>query len=161
MGERESQRHRAAEAVADQHRVLADIEFVEAVLDRRHVGVHQRQRRRLRAVEAGQVDQGDAVLGGERRQHRIEGVAVGEQRMQHHQIAAFAGAHRRERAVAGGQVLHLHCVLSLGVGVTRVNRAPQRQVPCASRQPKTWMAGTSYSSAGPAMTSRGRQRQEF
>ena len=58
---------------------LADLEFVEAVLDRRHIGVHQRQQRRLRAVKARQVEQRDAMLGGKRLQHRIEGVTVGEQ----------------------------------------------------------------------------------
>ena len=89
MRQRESKRDRAAEAVADQDGVIGDAEFLEAVLDRRDVGVHQRQRRRLRAVETRQVDQRDAMLGGERRQHGIEGVAVGEQRMQHHQIAAL------------------------------------------------------------------------
>jgi hypothetical protein len=51
------------------------------------------------------------MLGRQGRQHRIEGVAVAEQRMQHHQIAALAGAHRRERAVAGGQLLKLHGIL--------------------------------------------------
>ena len=90
MGEREGERDRAAEAVADQDGVVGDAEFLEAVLDRGHIGVHQRQQRRLRAVEARQVDQRDAMLGGERRQHRIEGVPVGEQRMQHHQVAALA-----------------------------------------------------------------------
>jgi hypothetical protein len=42
--------------VADQDRVVGDAEFLIAVFDRRHVGIHQRQRRRLRAVEARQVD---------------------------------------------------------------------------------------------------------
>ena len=70
--------------------VVANAEFLEAVLDRRDIGIHQRQRRRLRAVKARQVDQRDAMFCGERRQNRIEGVAVGQQRMQHHQIAAFA-----------------------------------------------------------------------
>ena len=57
--------------------VAGDFEFLEAVLDRGDVGVHQRQHARLRAVEARQVEQRDAMLGGKRRQHRIEGVAVG------------------------------------------------------------------------------------
>ena len=111
MGQRESERHRAAETVADQHGVIGDAEFLEAVLDRGHIGVHQRQQSRLRAVEAGQVEQRDAMLGGKRRQHRIEGVAVGEQRMQHHDVGAFAGAHRGQRAMAGGQLFHRHQIL--------------------------------------------------
>ena len=71
------------------------------------IGIHQRQHRRLRAVKARQIERGDAVLCGERRQHRIEGVTVGQQRMQHDDVGPGAGAHRRERAVAGGRVLQI------------------------------------------------------
>jgi hypothetical protein len=75
----EGERDRAAEAVADQDGVVGDTEFLEAVFDHGHISIHQRQHAGLRAVEARQVDERDAMLGGERRQHRIEGVAVGEQ----------------------------------------------------------------------------------
>jgi len=52
-------------------------------------------------VKSGQVDQRDTMLGGERRKHQIEGGAVGEQRVQQHQIGAGAGAHRGQGAVTG------------------------------------------------------------
>ena len=129
MGEAEGERHRAAEAVAHQHRVLGDAELIEAALDHRHVGVHQRQHGRLRAVETGQVDERDTELRSERRQHRIEGVAVGEQRMQDHQIGTRTRAHGGERAVAGGQLFELHgndplAALVRGFYRTRLGGAP-------------------------------------
>jgi hypothetical protein len=79
MRQREGERDRTAEAIADQDGVVGDTEFLKAVLDRRDVGIHQRQRSRLRAVESRQVNERDAMLRGERRQHRIEGVAISEQ----------------------------------------------------------------------------------
>ena len=101
MGEGKGERHRAAKAIADQHGIAADFQFIEAVLDAGNIGVHQRQQRRLRTMKARQIKERHAVLRGKRRQHRIEGVAVGEQRMQHDNVGAFAGSHRRQRAVSG------------------------------------------------------------
>ena len=104
----EGERHRSAEAVANQDRIAGDFEFLETVLDRGDVGIHQRQHARLRAVKARQVDQRDAIFGGQSRQHRIEGVAVTQQRMQYDHIAACPSAHRRQRALARGQLFKLH-----------------------------------------------------
>ena len=36
----EGKRDRAAEAIADQNRIIADPKFLESVLDRRDVGIH-------------------------------------------------------------------------------------------------------------------------
>ena len=74
------------------------------ILDARNVGIDQR-RNRLRTVKAGQVDQRDTEFLRERRQHRIERVGVGQQRMQDDEIAAFPGADGRGEAVRGGELL--------------------------------------------------------
>ena len=111
MRQRESERHRAAETVTDQNRVLGDAELLEAIFDSRDVGVHQRQHFRFRAVEARQVDQRDAMLGGKRRQHRIESMPVGQKRLQHHDVGACSGSHGGERAVTGGQLFKFHHAL--------------------------------------------------
>ena len=79
MRQREGERDRTAEAVADQDGVVGDTEFLEAVFDHGHISIHQRQHAGLRAVESRQVDERDAILGRQCREHRIEGVAVGEQ----------------------------------------------------------------------------------
>ena len=47
-------------------------------------------------------------LGGKRRQHRVKGMTVGKQRMQHNQIGTFARADRGKRAAPSAQLLHLH-----------------------------------------------------
>ena len=79
MGERKRQRDGASKPIADQHCVLGYSELVEPVFDYREIGVHKRQHCRLRSVKARQIEQRDAVLGGEPRQHRIKGETIGKQ----------------------------------------------------------------------------------
>ncbi len=113
MRQREGERDRAAEAVADQHGIVIDLEFVEAVLDRRDIGIQKRQHGRRRTVEAGQIEQGHAVAGGKLRQHRVESMTVRQQRVQQHEIAP--GRDRPARTavrapVPGDQLLGRHDV---------------------------------------------------
>ena len=89
MREGKGERHRAAKAIADEDRHRGRFQFIEAVLDAGNIGVHQRQQRRLRTMKARQIEQRHPVPRGKRRQHGIEGVAVGEQRMQHDNVAAL------------------------------------------------------------------------
>ena len=42
------------------------------------------------------------------RQNRVEGVAVGKQRMQQDDVAALPGLHRGKDAVAGAKLLQVH-----------------------------------------------------
>ena len=108
MIERERQRQRAAKAVADQDGVLGDAELLKPVLDASDIGVEQRRHHRLRTVEARQIDQGDAMFRRKGRQNRVEGVAVGKQRMQQDDVAALPGLDRGKDAVAGAKLLQVH-----------------------------------------------------
>jgi hypothetical protein len=57
---------------------------------------------RRRRAKSGQIDQPDAPLGGQTRRDAIEGGAIGQQRVQQHQIAPLAHLHDVERAIVGG-----------------------------------------------------------
>ena len=56
MRERKGERNGATETVADQRCILADTEFIKAIFDHGKVGIHKREDRRLRAVEARQIE---------------------------------------------------------------------------------------------------------
>jgi hypothetical protein len=63
-------------------------------------------------MEARQIEQGNTMFCGERRQHRIKGMTIGKQRMQNDQIGALARSYRGQCAAAGTQLLHVHKKIS-------------------------------------------------
>src|SRR6185369_637240 len=101
MRERKCQSDSTPKPIAYQHRVLAYSELIETVFDYREIGIHQRQHRWLRSVKARQVEQCDAMLGRQLRQHWVKGKTIGKQRVQQDQIPALAHPNGGERAASG------------------------------------------------------------
>jgi hypothetical protein len=51
------------------------------------------------------------MFGGQCRQHGIEGMPVGKERMEDDEVAAGARSYRSQGAAPGAHLLHLHGIL--------------------------------------------------
>ena len=110
--QREGQRDRAAEPVAHQDRVGTDAELVEGSRQPGDIRLNSAFDR-LRSVESGKVRQRDPEAGRKLRQHRVESVPIGEQRVQDDEVAPAAHAGRGQVPIRDRELIDLHVCAAL------------------------------------------------